>query len=147
MLIVVIMNALIYINHVARDCQQSYSYASESSSRLCTTYLFTWIILFLDIMLASLIGLILLLDEYGSQGTRLWARSASTSALPDQPNVAYPICYIKNVNVVKTALGDRPCGPTNSTNPYVPCCVEGDTCLENGICYAPNDFAGTAGMS
>ncbi|KAI9693425.1 MAG: hypothetical protein M1820_009301 [Bogoriella megaspora] len=85
----------------------------------------------------------LLLD---SSSVALAPRASSTSsASSDQPEVVYPICYIKNVDVVKTGLQDRPCGPTNATNPYVSCCVEGDTCLEDGMCYAPDDFDGTAG--
>jgi len=32
---------------------------------------------------------------------------------------------------------DFPCGNVNATNPVVPCCAKGDTCLSNGFCTYP----------
>ena len=34
-----------------------------------------------------------------------------------------------------------PCGPTNSTNPVVPCCFAGDTCLSNSLCQYSESFS------
>lgn len=36
--------------------------------------------------------------------------------------------------VIQNIQADLACGVTNSTHPYVTCCVNGDYCLSNSIC-------------
>ncbi|KAI0148825.1 hypothetical protein GGR57DRAFT_474399 [Xylariaceae sp. FL1272] len=38
-----------------------------------------------------------------------------------------------------------PCGPVNASVPVVPCCANGDVCLENGICHYFHDLDGGSG--
>ncbi|KAJ3573710.1 hypothetical protein NPX13_g4606 [Xylaria arbuscula] len=38
-----------------------------------------------------------------------------------------------------------PCGPVNETNPAVPCCAWGDSCLGGGICTYTHSLAGGSG--
>lgn len=38
-----------------------------------------------------------------------------------------------------------PCGPINATNPYVPCCGIGDTCLTGNICQYTHSLVGGSG--
>ncbi|KAI1270422.1 hypothetical protein F5Y18DRAFT_12817 [Xylariaceae sp. FL1019] len=38
-----------------------------------------------------------------------------------------------------------PCGPVNASVPVVPCCANGDACLENGICHYFHELDGGSG--
>lgn len=38
-----------------------------------------------------------------------------------------------------------PCGQSNTTTPYVPCCASGDYCLTNGLCHYTHSLDGGSG--
>lgn len=44
--------------------------------------------------------------------------------------------------VIQNIQADLPCGVTNSSHPYVTCCVNGDYCLSNSICVNTNNENG-----
>jgi hypothetical protein len=55
-------------------------------------------------------------------------------------------CYRHSWGEVLNQTGkDSPCGDLNSTNPIVPCCANGDTCLTNGICSYQKSLVGGSG--
>ncbi|KAJ9311111.1 hypothetical protein DTO271D3_8600 [Paecilomyces variotii] len=43
-------------------------------------------------------------------------------------------CWAMHSGTIQRISVDVPCGRTNSTHPYVTCCVAGDYCLSNSIC-------------
>ncbi|KAF2013602.1 hypothetical protein BU24DRAFT_424601 [Aaosphaeria arxii CBS 175.79] len=60
------------------------------------------------------------------------------SSIPDS-------CYIHSGGSVILTTDLSPCGVTNSTNPQVPCCWKGDTCLSDGICTYTHSLDGGSG--
>lgn len=48
------------------------------------------------------------------------------------------ICFSMHEGSISKNDNDAPCGPTNSTNPSVPCCLKGHYCMSNSICYNPD---------
>lgn len=55
-------------------------------------------------------------------------------------------CYRHSYGEILNQTGkDSPCGNLNSTNPIVPCCANGDTCLTNGICSYQKSLVGGSG--
>ncbi|GKZ81307.1 hypothetical protein AnigIFM56816_005822 [Aspergillus niger] len=44
------------------------------------------------------------------------------------------VCHGMHNGVIQNIQADLPCGVTNSSHPYVTCCVNGDYCLSNSIC-------------
>ncbi|KAF2674176.1 hypothetical protein BT63DRAFT_419483 [Microthyrium microscopicum] len=53
--------------------------------------------------------------------------------------------YLNHKNILGKSAS-IPCGVTNSTTPYVPCCVKGDTCMSDGICQYTHSLAGGTGF-
>lgn len=54
-------------------------------------------------------------------------------------------CWGKNQNGPFNSTNSTPCGPLNRTNPRVPCCSAGDTCLQDSICYRQGSLTGGTG--
>ncbi|BCS01657.1 uncharacterized protein AKAW2_51998S [Aspergillus luchuensis] len=52
------------------------------------------------------------------------------------------VCHGMHNGVIQNIQADLPCGVTNSSHPYVTCCVNGDYCLSNSICVNTNDKDG-----
>ncbi|PWY75274.1 hypothetical protein BO94DRAFT_524162 [Aspergillus sclerotioniger CBS 115572] len=48
------------------------------------------------------------------------------------------VCHGMHDGVIQNIQADLACGVTNSTHPYVTCCVNGDYCLSNSICVNTN---------
>ncbi|KAF2732375.1 hypothetical protein EJ04DRAFT_338699 [Polyplosphaeria fusca] len=61
-------------------------------------------------------------------------------------NVTTPgTCYIYSAGEVVAVDVLAPCGVTNQTNPQVPCCWKGDTCMNDGICSYEHGLNGGSG--
>ncbi|KAI3012949.1 hypothetical protein CBS147482_4297 [Aspergillus niger] len=52
------------------------------------------------------------------------------------------VCHGMHNGVIQNIQADLPCGVTNSSHPYVTCCVNGDYCLSNSICVNTNNENG-----
>ncbi|PWY88231.1 hypothetical protein BO70DRAFT_331497 [Aspergillus heteromorphus CBS 117.55] len=52
------------------------------------------------------------------------------------------VCHAMHNGVIENNSADVACGVTNSTHPYVTCCVNGDYCMSNSICLNPNTEQG-----
>jgi hypothetical protein len=55
-------------------------------------------------------------------------------------------CYAEHDYIIVVSSNDLPCGTTNSSTPYVPCCARGDTCLSDGICSYTHSLDGGSGF-
>ncbi|KAF2121335.1 hypothetical protein BDV96DRAFT_594545 [Lophiotrema nucula] len=56
-------------------------------------------------------------------------------------------CFIYSAGEVLIDNDLSPCGVTNATNPRVPCCWKGDTCLSDGICIYTHSLDGGSGYT